>query len=187
VPILQTENCEIIIFKPQDGGNEHFCLIFGKNRKLKSDHALVRVHSQCITGDVLDSLKCDCGQQLKQSIKLMAEADEGILIYLAQEGRDIGLLNKLRAYSLQENGMDTVEANENLGFNDDERLYYPVKQILDQLKVKNIKLITNNPKKVEHLKKLGINVTKRVPIKINPNKFNQKYLETKSKKSGHLL
>ena len=187
VPLLHTENCEIIIFKPKDGGNEHFCLIFGKNRKFKSDHALVRVHSQCITGDVLDSLKCDCGQQLKQSIKLMAEANEGILIYLAQEGRDIGLLNKLRAYSLQENGMDTVEANENLGFNDDERLYYPVKEILNQLKVKNIKLITNNPRKVEHLKKLGINVTKRVPIKINPNKFNQKYLETKSKKSGHLL
>ena len=174
VPILQTENCEIIIFRPKDGGDEHFCLLFGKNREVTNDKALVRIHSQCITGDVLDSLKCDCGQQLKQSIKLMAEADEGILIYLAQEGRDIGLLNKLRAYSLQENGMDTVEANENLGFNDDERLYYPVKEILYQLKVKNIKLITNNPRKVEHLKKLGINVTKRIPIKIDPNKFNQK-------------
>ena len=187
VPILHTENCEIIIFRPKDGGNEHFCLVFGKNRKLRSDHALVRIHSQCITGDVLDSLKCDCGQQLKQSIKLMAEADEGILIYLAQEGRDIGLLNKLRAYSLQENGMDTVEANEDLGFNDDERLYYPAKEILAQLKIKNVKLITNNPKKVEHLKNLGINVTKRIPIKINPNKHNKKYLETKSKKSGHIL
>ena len=187
VPILHTENCEIIIFRPKDGGNEHFCLVFGKNRKLKSDNALVRIHSQCITGDVLDSLKCDCGQQLKQSIKLMAEADEGILIYLAQEGRDIGLLNKLRAYSLQENGMDTVEANEDLGFNDDERLYYPAKEILAQLKIKNVKLITNNPKKVEHLKNLGINVTKRIPIKINPNKHNKKYLETKSKKSGHIL
>ena len=187
VPILHTENCEIIIFRPRDGGNEHFCLVFGKNRKLRSDHALVRIHSQCITGDVLDSLKCDCGQQLKLSIKLMAEADEGILIYLAQEGRDIGLLNKLRAYSLQENGMDTVEANEDLGFNDDERLYYPAKEILAQLKIKNVRLITNNPKKVEHLKNLGINVTKRIPIKINPNKHNKKYLETKSKKSGHIL
>ena len=187
VPIIHSENCEIIIFRPKDGGNEHFCLLFGKNRTLKSDHALVRVHSQCITGDVLDSLKCDCGQQLKQSIKLMAEADEGILIYLAQEGRDIGLLNKLRAYSLQENGMDTVEANEDLGFNDDERLYYPAKEILKQLKIKNVKLITNNPKKVEHLKNLGINVTKRVPVKIIPNKYNKKYLETKSKKSGHIL
>ena len=187
VPIQHTENCEIFIFRPKDGGNEHFCLVFGKTRKLKSDHALVRIHSQCITGDVLDSLKCDCGQQLKQSIKLMAEADEGILIYLAQEGRDIGLLNKLRAYSLQENGMDTVEANEDLGFNDDERLYYPAKEILAQLKIKNVKLITNNPKKIEHLKNLGINVTKRVPIKINPNRHNKKYLETKSKKSGHIL
>ena len=187
VPILHTENCEIIIFRPKDGGNEHFCLIFGKNRTLKSDNALVRIHSQCITGDVLDSLKCDCGQQLKESIKLMAKANEGILIYLAQEGRDIGLLNKLRAYSLQENGMDTVEANEDLGFNDDERLYYPAKEILNQLKIKKIKLITNNPKKVEHLKNLGINVTERVPIKIIPNKHNKKYLETKSKKSGHIL
>ena len=187
VPISYTENCEIIIFRPKDGGDEHFCLVFGKNRTLNNDHALLRIHSQCITGDVLDSLKCDCGQQLKQSIKMMADADEGVLIYLAQEGRDIGLLNKLRAYSLQENGMDTVEANEDLGFNDDERLYYPAKEILAQLNIKNVDLITNNPKKVQHLMSLGINVNKRVPIKINPNKFNKKYLETKSSKSGHIL
>ena len=187
VPISYTENCEIIIFRPKDGGNEHFCLVFGKNRNLTYNQALLRIHSQCITGDVLDSLKCDCGQQLKQSIKLMAEADEGILIYLAQEGRDIGLLNKLRAYSLQENGMDTVEANEDLGFNDDERLYYPAKEILDQLNIKKVKLITNNPKKVEHLTNLGINVTKRISIKISPNKYNKKYLETKLNKSGHIL
>ena len=187
VPISYTENCEIIIFRPKDGGNEHFCLVFGKNRSLTKNNALLRIHSQCITGDVLDSLKCDCGQQLKESIKIMAEADEGVLIYLAQEGRDIGLLNKLRAYTLQENGLDTVEANEDLGFNDDERLYYPAKEILSQLNIKNVELITNNPKKVEHLKSLGINVTKRIPIKINPNKYNEKYLETKSKKSGHIL
>ena len=187
VPIQHSENCDIIIFRPKDGGNEHFCLVFGKSRTLKNDQALVRIHSQCITGDVLDSLKCDCGQQLKESIKLMAKANEGILIYLAQEGRDIGLLNKLRAYSLQEDGMDTVEANEDLGFNDDERLYYPAKEILTQLKIKKIKLITNNPKKVEHLRSLGIKVTERVPISINPNKHNKKYLETKSKKSGHIL
>ena len=117
----------------------------------------------------------------------MAKADEGVLIYLAQEGRDIGLLNKLRAYSLQETGMDTVEANEDLGFNDDERLYYPAKQMLSQLKIDKVKLITNNPKKMEHLMKLGINVTQRIPIKINPTKYNKKYLETKSKKSGHIL
>lgn len=187
VPLLYTENCEIIIFRPKDGGNEHFCLVFGKNRTLTKNNALLRIHSQCITGDVLDSLKCDCGQQLKESIKIMAEADEGVLIYLAQEGRDIGLLNKLRAYSLQANGMDTVEANQDLGFNDDERLYYPAKEILSQLNIKNVELITNNPKKVEHLKNLGINVTKRIPIKINPNKHNEKYLETKKKKSGHIL
>ncbi len=190
VPIAETDNCEVIIFRPQDGGDEHFCLVFGKTREIDNEfknETLVRIHSQCITGDILDSLKCDCGQQLKQSIKIMAKADEGVLIYLAQEGRDIGLLNKLRAYSLQEIGMDTVEANQDLGFNDDERLYYPAKQMLSQLKVNKVKLITNNPKKVEHLKKLGINVTKRIPIKINPNKYNEDYLNTKSKKSGHIL
>ncbi len=190
VPIAETENCEIIIFRPKDGGDEHFCLVFGKTRQIDTElehNTLVRVHSQCITGDVLESLKCDCGQQLKQSIKIMAQANEGVLIYLAQEGRDIGLLNKLRAYSLQETGMDTVEANEDLGFNDDERLYYPVKEMLSQLKITKVKLITNNPRKVENLSKLGINVTERIPIKIDPNKYNKKYLDTKSKKSGHIL
>lgn len=190
VPLAYTDNCEIIVFRPKDGGDEHFCLIFGKTRRNSSitrDNPMVRIHSQCITGDVLDSLKCDCGAQLKQSIKLMAEADEGVLIYLAQEGRDIGLLNKLRAYSLQENGMDTVQANENLGFEDDERLYYPAKEILSHLKINRLRLITNNPKKVIHLSNLGVNITDRIPIKIKPNKYNIKYLETKSKKSGHLL
>ena len=193
VPISYTDNCEIVIFRPKDGGDEHFCLIFGKTRNVNNDinhdcnNTLVRIHSQCITGDILESLKCDCGQQLKESIKLMANADEGLLIYLAQEGRDIGLLNKLRAYSLQENGMDTVEANEALGFNDDERLYYPAKEILSQFKINKVRLITNNPKKVEHMLNLGISVTERVPIKIDANKHNKKYLETKSKKSGHFL
>jgi GTP cyclohydrolase II len=190
VPIAYTDNCEIIVFRPKDGGDEHFCLIFGKTRKTSSlakENPLVRIHSQCITGDILNSLKCDCGEQLKSSIKLMADADEGVLIYLSQEGRDIGLLNKLRAYSLQEKGMDTVQANEDLGFNDDERLYYPAKEILSQLKIHKIRLITNNPKKVTHLANLGINITERIPIKIKPNKFNKRYLETKSKKSGHLL
>ncbi|MDA9914963.1 GTP cyclohydrolase II, partial [Alphaproteobacteria bacterium] len=190
VPLAYTDNCEIMVFRPKDGGHEHFCLVFGKTRQFSKASIVnppVRIHSQCITGDILDSLKCDCGEQLKQSIKLMAEADEGVLVYLAQEGRDIGLLNKLRAYSLQEGGMDTVQANENLGFNDDERFYYPAKEILSQLNINQIKLITNNPKKVKHLTNLGINVTKRIPIKIKPNEHNKKYLETKSKKSGHLL
>ena len=190
VPLAYTDNCEIIVFRPRDGGGEHFCLVFGKTRKtfkLEEVNPLVRIHSQCITGDILSSLKCDCGEQLKKSIKLMADADEGILIYLSQEGRDIGLLNKLRAYSLQEKGMDTVQANENLGFNDDERLYYPAKEILTKLNINKIRLITNNPKKVKHLSNLGVNVTQRVPIKIKPNKHNRKYLETKSKKSGHLI
>ena len=117
----------------------------------------------------------------------MAKADEGILIYLAQEGRDIGLLNKLRAYSLQEKGMDTVEANLALGFNDDERLYFPVKEILKQFNIQSIKLITNNPKKIDHLTNLGIKVVERISIKIPSNKHNKKYLKTKLKKSGHIL
>ena len=117
----------------------------------------------------------------------MANANEGILIYLAQEGRDIGLLNKLRAYSLQEKGMDTVEANLALGFDDDERLYYPAKEILQQLKVRSIKLITNNPKKINHLSNLGINIVERIALKIPSNKHNEKYLKTKSKKSGHII
>jgi GTP cyclohydrolase II len=192
VPISYTDNCEIIIFRPKDGGDEHFCLLFGETRNIinttKHKHnPLVRVHSQCITGDVLESLKCDCGQQLKQSIKMMSQANEGILIYLAQEGRDIGLLNKLRAYTLQEKGMDTVEANIALGFDDDERLYYPAKQILKKLNIDTLKLITNNPRKVENLSNLGINVTERVSIKIEANKHNKKYLKTKLEKSGHIL
>ena len=192
VPISYTDNCEIIIFRPKDGGDEHFCLLFGETRNVlnitKHKHIpLVRVHSQCITGDVLESLKCDCGQQLKQSIKMMSQANEGILIYLAQEGRDIGLLNKLRAYTLQEEGMDTVEANMALGFDDDERLYYPAKQILKKLNIHTLKLITNNPRKVENLSSLGINITERVSIKIEPNKHNKKYLKTKLEKSGHIL
>ena len=192
VPISYTDNCEIIIFRPKDGGDEHFCLLFGETRNVlnitKHKHIpLVRVHSQCITGDILESLKCDCGQQLKQSIKMMSQANEGILIYLAQEGRDIGLLNKLRAYTLQEKGMDTVEANMALGFDDDERLYYPAKQILKKLNIDTLKLITNNPRKVENLSSLGINVTERVSIKIEPNKHNKKYLKTKLEKSGHIL
>jgi GTP cyclohydrolase II len=117
----------------------------------------------------------------------MSQANEGILIYLAQEGRDIGLLNKLRAYTLQEKGMDTVEANMALGFDDDERLYYPAKQILKKLNIDTLKLITNNPRKVENLSSLGINVTERVSIKIEPNKHNKKYLKTKLEKSGHIL
>jgi GTP cyclohydrolase II len=192
VPLAATKNCEVVIFRPKDGGNEHFCLLIGKSRYSSNnqenvDIPMVRIHSQCITGDILDSLKCDCGQQLKDSIKLMAQADEGILIYLAQEGRDIGLLNKLRAYALQEKGMDTVEANLALGFKDDERLYYPVKEILKQLNVNSIKLITNNPKKIDHLTNLGVKVVERIPIKIKANKYNKKYLKTKSKKSGHIL
>ena len=192
VPIAATEDCELVIFRPKEGGNEHFCLLIGEARNLPAKKnltniPLVRVHSQCITGDILESLKCDCGHQLKQSLKIMVQNKNGILIYLAQEGRDIGLLNKLRAYSLQEEGLDTVEANKVLGFEDDERLYYPVKEILKLLNVKSVKLMTNNPKKVDHLSKMGIRIVDRIPVIISPNKYNKFYLNTKSQKSGHIL
>ena len=173
----------VIAYEDEAKDEEHLLLYMGD---LEND-SLLRIHSQCLTGDTLYSLKCDCGSQLAMALEKIASEGKGMIIYMAQEGRGIGLVNKIRAYELQDQGMDTVEANEDLGLNDDERLYYPAKEILDQLKIKNVKLITNNPKKVEHLKNLGINVTKRIAIKINPNKYNKKYLETKSKKSGHIL
>ena len=129
-----------------------------------SDTPLVRLHSQCITGDILGSLKCDCGDQLRAAMQLMADNGGGILVYLAQEGRDIGLLNKMRAYALQDNGLDTVDANHALGFETDERLFLPAARILQALKVSEIKLITNNPDKISQLEQHGIRVTARVPL-----------------------
>jgi len=147
---------------------------------------LVRVHSECVTGDTLESLKCDCGEQLDLALRLIAKNKEGgALVYLRQEGRNIGLLNKINAYALQDNGFDTVEANHQLGFADDERSYEIAEFILQDLKIKNLALLTNNPKKIESLKK--IKITKRVPLLIEPNKFNVDYLRVKKEKSGHLI
>ena len=148
---------------------------------------LVRVHSQCLTGDVLNSLRCDCRAQLELSLKKIAEAPSGVLLYLPQEGRGIGLMNKLRAYQLQDQGMDTVEANEALGFASDAREYEFPAEILKALGAKKIRLLSNNPEKVRQLEESGVKVVERVPCQPRVSKISRKYLKTKKSKMGHLL
>ncbi|HEY1924167.1 MAG TPA: GTP cyclohydrolase II [Candidatus Acidoferrum sp.] len=148
---------------------------------------LVRVHSQCLTGDVLGSVRCDCRAQLEFSLKKIAKAPSGILLYLPQEGRGIGLMNKLRAYQLQDGGMDTVEANQELGFAADAREYDFSAQILKKLGAKRIRLLSNNPEKVRQLEAAGIQVVERVPCQPRVSKISRSYLQTKKKKMGHLL
>jgi len=172
---------------PQD---EAVALVRGKIRgpfKSKQSVPMVRVHSQCLTGDVLSSLRCDCRAQLELSMKKIAEVPSGILLYLPQEGRGIGLMNKLRAYELQDQGMDTVEANESLGFLADARDYHFPAQILKQLGATQIRLLSNNPEKVRQLEKAGIHVAERVPCQPRISKISRAYLQTKKKKMGHLL
>jgi len=155
---------------------------------LKGKNApLVRVHSQCLTGDVLNSLRCDCRAQLELSLKKIAKAPSGVLLYLPQEGRGIGLMNKLRAYQLQDQGMDTVEANEALGFASDAREYEFPAEILKELGAKKIRLLSNNPEKVRQLEESGIVVIERVPCQPRVSKISRKYLKTKKSKMGHLL
>ena len=149
--------------------------------------ALVRVHSQCLTGEVFGSLRCDCGEQISMAIKSIAEEGRGVLLYMRQEGRGIGIHNKIRAYALQDQGMDTVEANLSLGFEPDLRDYGIGAQILAQLGLHNIRLMTNNPKKVIGLESYGLKVVEIVPIIACPNPYNSQYLETKQKKLGHIL
>src|SRR5215475_4416650 len=148
---------------------------------------LVRVHSQCLTGDVLNSLRCDCRAQLELSLKKIAKAPSGVLLYLPQEGRGIGLMNKLRAYQLQDQGMDTVEANESLGFAADAREYQFPAEILKKLGARRIRLLSNNPEKVRQLEAAGIRVVERVPCQPRISRISRSYLETKKKKMGHLL
>jgi GTP cyclohydrolase II len=148
---------------------------------------LVRVHSQCLTGDVLTSLRCDCRAQLELSLRKIGRAPSGVLLYLPQEGRGIGLMNKLRAYELQDGGMDTVEANETLGFAADARDYEFSAQILKQLGAKKIRLLSNNPEKVRQLEKSGIRVVERIPCQPRVSKISRSYLQTKKSKMGHLL
>lgn len=177
---------KIVAYESLIDSQHHIALVMGKIDKGK-DPVLVRVHSECLTGDVFHSLRCDCGNQLEATMKKIARSKKGVILYMSQEGRGIGLIGKIRAYNLQDGGMDTVEANEALGFEPDLRDYGIGAQILVDLGVKRINLLTNNPRKIVGLDGFGLEVVKRVHIETKPQAFNKKYLSTKKKKLGHVL
>lgn len=189
LPVAALEHSEIVAFRARDDLREHVALVLG--RQTGDQVPLVRLHSECLTGDVLGSLKCDCGPQLDAALHAMAEEAKaggwGVLLYLRQEGRGIGLINKLRAYELQDQGFDTVEANERLGLPNEARDFPVAARMLDLLGVKAIRLMTNNPAKVESLRAVGVNVIERVPHQLPANPHNARYLATKRDRSGHLL
>lgn len=166
-------------------GKDHIAILHGN--PIGREDVPTRVHSECLTGDALGSLRCDCRDQLEAALRAIAGHECGLVLYLRQEGRGIGLLNKLRAYGLQDGGMDTVEANVALGFRDDEREYSIAAHMLHSLEVRSIRLMTNNPKKVEELARYGVRISGRLPHVIPPNEYNRFYLETKRDKSGHIL
>jgi GTP cyclohydrolase II len=185
VPLADAENARIVAFRPADGGPEQFAIIVGEPERVPAP--LVRLHSECFTGDLLGSLRCDCGDQLRGAIRRMAEEGAGVLLYLAQEGRGIGLLNKLRAYKLQEEGLDTVDANLQLGLPADLRDYGIGAQILVDLGLTSIRILTNNPKKIRGLEGYGLSVSAQVPIEHVPNPHNEAYLRAKKERMGHTL
>jgi 3,4-dihydroxy 2-butanone 4-phosphate synthase/GTP cyclohydrolase II len=178
-------NFELIAFKQKNTGEEHMAL--KKGDWVKDEPVLVRVHSSCMTGDILGSLRCDCGDQLHAAMKMVEAEGKGLILYMNQEGRGIGLVNKLKAYKLQEEGRDTVEANLELGFGQDERDYGVGAQILRQLGISKIRLISNNPRKRAGITGYGLEIVETVPIEIASNKYNKKYLETKRDKLGHTI
>ncbi len=185
VPLEGAENTTLISYRPVSGGPEHMAIVIGEPGGEKS--ALVRIHSECFTGDLLASLKCDCGKQLKGAIAAMAAEQGGIVLYLAHEGRGVGLAGKLKAYALQDQGFDTVDANLKLGFDVDERDFQPAAEILRRLGHKTVRLLTNNPEKVAALERFGIKVAQRLPHVFPATKHNAGYLATKKARSGHLL
>ena len=185
LPLQVAQAGKVHLYRPQGGGDEHYAVEIGAPDRTAP--ILTRLHSSCFTGDVLGSLKCDCGSQLNGALEQMAREGSGILLYLNQEGRGIGLANKMRAYTLQDQGFDTVQANHRLGFEDDERDFKIGAEILKNLGFSNIKLLTNNPKKVERLEEQGLRVSERVPLIVGETSHNHDYLRTKADKSGHLF
>ena len=185
VPLADAENTRLVHFRPRDGGVGHIAIVIGEPDP--SQPVLVRIHSECFTGDLLGSLRCDCGDQLRGAIAEIAKSGGGAVLYLSQEGRGIGLANKLRAYELQDAGFDTIDANELLGFDADERVYLPAAAMLRQLGFTKVRLLTNNPEKVAALSRCGIEVVERVPHAFPANAHNERYLRTKAIRGGHLL
>lgn len=184
LPVAANADAEIIAFRSDADASDHVALVIGKRDK---SEPVVRLHSECLTGDVLGSLKCDCGPQLHEALQQISDANWGILLYLRQEGRGIGLINKLRAYSLQDQGFDTVDANTRLGFAVDARDFAVAARMLALLEVSNIRLLTNNPEKVKGIEAEGLKVTERLPLKIAANPHNSHYLDTKRDRTGHQL
>lgn len=185
LPMESSENGRLHVFRPENGGEEHYAIEVG--RPDRNAPVLCRLHSACFTGDVLGSLKCDCGPQLHAAMAQIGQHGHGVLLYLNQEGRGIGLANKMRAYSLQDQGFDTVEANHRLGFEDDERDFRLGADILTSMGFSAARLMTNNPRKVDMMQASGVQVTERVPLMVGENRHNTAYLATKAAKSGHLL
>ena len=176
---------KITVFQDPETGEEHVALSKGLE-EISDEPVVVRVHSECLTGDAFASLKCDCGPQLQATLKLINELGRGVILYLRQEGRGIGLTNKIRAYALQDQGHDTVDANLMLNLPADARQYDMCSIMLDYLQVKAVRLVTNNPSKIEALKAQGINVIDRVPLTVGLNPFNEQYLKTKHERMAHL-
>lgn len=184
VPLADAVDCEIALFRDEHSLAEHVAVIIGKPNQ--HDTVPVRLHSACLTGDLLASLRCDCGEQLRTAVARIAALGGGVLLYLDQEGRGIGLPNKLRAYVLQDNGLDTVDADQHLGFLADERTYDVAAALLHKLGIKTIKLLTNNPQKISSLRDHGIEVAGRLPLVTSSNSHNERYLKAKLERAGHL-